>query len=292
MGLFYEDVTVDKLERQLAVGTKAAANFAGGSLRKHFKVSGKRLKLSARPTGTKSRVQVQDGEIVIQHKKSKTDFAMGIDIKYSSVGSEKYSRGTNVKPFSELVPLFQSESQATQMMYFLANSFYHNDNAVYHDLVGTSTTGGAGKLYKLINMVRGLYGLLPASRVDFANLTDIKGFVKKDTRFFVLVNQTAVLMTHFLKGVRGVVEAGERGEGANIAGLTSTKDKGLADILNTMNAQSQIKGGRRSVLYKNKIKEIDTALGDDKFQRGTDRIYSHLKQYLNTTVHASSLLNQ
>jgi hypothetical protein len=291
MGFFYEDITVDKLQTQLAAATQEAADFASGSLRKHFKVSGKRLTLSARLTGKKSVVQVQDAEIVIQHRKSKTNFAMGVDIKYSSDGSNRYYRGDNVKSFSEFIPLFQSESQATQMMYFLANSFYHNDDAVYHDLVGTSSTGGAGKLYKLINMVRGLYGLLPASKVDFADLTDIKKFVQEDTRFFVLVNQTAVLMTHFLKGVRSVVEAGGRGEGTNIAGLTSKKDKGLADILNKMNAKSKIKGGRRSGLYAAKLQEITDALGDDQFQRGTDRIYSHLKQYLNKTVHDSSLLN-
>lgn len=289
MGFYHEDVIVDKIQQSLLVRGQEAAGFLANDFEKHFTVKGKLLKVTARGSGKENKLrQMQDGEIIIQRQKGEDDFVMGIDIKFSANDGKKYARGRNKKTVEELIPLFKSQKQAAQMMYFLANSFYHKDQTTYNDLVGTSSTGGAGKLFKLINMVRGLYGLIPASSVNFAKINDISKFVKDDKRFFVLVNQTAVLMTHFLKGVRGVVEAGERGEGTRIAGLKRSAGKdqlGLEDILNAMDQASEIRGGTSSGLYKEKLKQVQKGLGrKTKSNEDKPEIYSYLKTYLNRNV--------
>lgn len=177
---------------------------------------------------------MQDGEIVITNEYGQ-DFVMGIDMKYSSSSARTYSRGANIKSMNEIIDLFPSQTLAKEMMYLLANSYYHNDTNTYNDIIGTSGSGGEKELFKLINMVRALYGLLPASAVNFTNLNDIGAFVKDDKRFFIVVNENVILMTAFLGQVQNLVEEGKQGVGANIRGLrtgnANDSNKGIETIL-------------------------------------------------------------
>jgi hypothetical protein len=235
MGHYTEDIAVDQILRATDQGVEVLL----GDFTENLKWKGKRTKITVKGTGTQNtKKQVQDGEIIITNHFGE-EFVMGIDIKYSASTSRTYSRGGNVKSMDEIIGLFPSDRLAKEMMYLLVNSYYHKDTETYNDIIGTSGSGGKKELFNLINMVRGLYGLLPASAVNFTKLDDIGDFVKDDKRFFIMVNNDVILMTDFLGQVQKIVETGGRGTGMtrDIEGLRTGKkndsNRGIENILDS-----------------------------------------------------------
>lgn len=299
MGLFNEDIVVDQLLRAAEQGAEVLL----GDFVTNFKWKSKRNKITVKQTGEINTTrQMQDGEIVITNEYGQ-DFVMGIDMKYSSSSARTYSRGANIKSMNEIIDLFPSQTLAKEMMYLLANSYYHNDTNTYNDIIGTSGSGGEKELFKLINMVRALYGLLPASAVNFTNLNDIGAFVKDDKRFFIVVNENVILMTAFLGQVQNLVEEGKQGVGANIRGLrtgnANDSNKGIETILQSWDASHNIRDGanKKGQLYNEKLRIIGLYRKAQQFKRSGRKIfqllpggYNYLKSYTNNNVTRSDLM--
>lgn len=73
--------------------------------------------------------------------------------------------------------------------------------------------GSGRKFYALLNATVALYGLLPPGLAIGSNLSSVESQIKKDTRIFITVNNTAILMTEFLGAVRKtVLEGGSQGK--------------------------------------------------------------------------------
>ena len=150
-------------------------------------------------------VFVNDVNIVIvnEYGEAKT---IGIDIKAYKKEDDKnykYGRGGIVKQPFELTQgdaIIPFEKLQT-FVYLTANSyFYHRQT--FDQLLSEPQSGVIGELYEVINRIRGIYGLLPASPIDFSgynSFQNIGNFVQQDTRVFVVLNDKLMFMTDFLK---------------------------------------------------------------------------------------------
>lgn len=224
LGFFNEDLYTEIINGLVAEGTSTIST----SFMKKLKEN--KVALTAKQVGAADvKRQVQDVNIILTNKYNEK-FTLGLDLKFTTQDATVYKRGKNKKSFNEIAGLIP-EPLSGQMMYLLANSYYQKDAAknTYDNLIGSD---GNKELYTLINVVRGLYGLLPASAVDFTKIDRIEDFVKRDTRMYILVNNNIVAMTSFLEQVKPVVLKGEKAD-KSVVDLR----KSLADILNKFDAK-------------------------------------------------------
>jgi hypothetical protein len=212
INLMHEDTIVFKLNQKTNEGLSKTFEFLLSQAVK----GNKKIKLKAIRVGDKQRrtknieqqnVFVDDAVIEVVIEGRDQPFLIGIDDKQyeQKIGKEyKYGRAGLVKRPAELAPEIIPFDKFETYIYLTANSYFYN-RALFDRLLGQPGGGGVGELYQVINWIRGIYGLLPASPVDFSkykSFDNIGEFVKQDTRMFVIMNDKLMTMTKFLGEVR------------------------------------------------------------------------------------------
>ena len=210
----HEDTIVYKLRLARSQGLSATFNFFLNQLEKSgkknvkFKVEG--VGKAQKRTKAKDTREVFVEDVVIDVTVEGETQRIGIDVKKYEMGKDeqgkyyKYGRGAIQKSPEELTPEFISLEKFETYVYLTANSYFYN-RALFDRLLGQPGGGGVGELYKVINWIRGIYGLIPAAPVDFSaynNFNRVSEIVQQDNRMFVVLNDKTMLMTEFLDKVK------------------------------------------------------------------------------------------
>lgn len=109
--------------------------------------------------------------------------------------------------------------------------------------------GSGRQFYTLLNATVALYGLLPPGLAIGTNLSSVESQIKKDTRIFITINNTAILMTEFLGKVEGLLGGMQ---GKPIGGKEMNAN--LKTILDKWDSKLDIPGQ----LYNDKIDLLST----------------------------------
>jgi hypothetical protein len=259
-----------------------------------------KISVKSRVSGGKSKDRIQDVTITLINSQGEA-MDLGLDIKYSAKNNREYKRGPNKKPITEIMDLIPNSAMQNELLYLMVNSYIHNDTSTYNNFLGSDGSSGKKELFGLINVVRGLYGILPADRVNFVTYSNIEGFVKQDNRFLIMVNNNTLLMSEFLKDIRDQVLKAEVVKGTVKNLRSSKKGEGFEDIVDKMARAHDIPGGKGSDLYDNKIRIKDILVRSSKAQgvaksaqahsqltTGTgslnSKIYKAMKVYVNSNV--------
>lgn len=223
LGNMSEDVIVYQLNRKTGQGMSNTFNFllnTGSSKKKGviFTIIAEDVgtKQSRKANASESEVFVDDVRITIVNEFTGEKMVIGIDAKkyYENESSKeyKYGRGGIVKKPFELTPNIISLEKFSTMLYLIANSYFYQ-RSTFDQLLGEPGNGTVGELYKVINWLRGIYGLLPASPIDFSSVNtydNVGDYIKQDTRTFVILNDKLLLMTDFLDKVGDQAVQGEK----------------------------------------------------------------------------------
>lgn len=229
---------------------------------------------------------VSDTKITLVNKKNKT-FSFGVDVKFhvrsNGKNPREYNRGPLNKEASEVLE-FASPKDIAAMMYLMTNSYFLGDKADgdwYNRYLG----GHDGEIFRLYNIVLGLYGLLPPDAVfRTAALRNVEELVRNDSRMFVTIDDQMYLMTYFLKSLKKqVLDAGNMGK--PIRSLRAN----FEDIMQKIKAEAggQIKKSNPAKgLYKQKMDLKMEYLG-----RGQKVSYADLKAQITDQITGIKLYN-
>jgi hypothetical protein len=87
---------------------------------------------------------------------------------------------------------------------------------------------GGRKFFDLLNTVVALYGLLPTSIKVSDSIDNVAVKIKRDKRFFIVVDGNVLLMTKFLEKIESLIKRSSI-QDKPLRGF----EKNLKDILNT-----------------------------------------------------------
>lgn len=192
----------------------------------------KKGKVSYKPVGTKDKGgNITDTAIYMENQKGEV-YNFGVDVKFHLKNTEKsrrtYERGgrqsVEAVEVLELAPI----KDVAAMIYLMTNSYFMgaDDQGDYYN---TFLGGHDGEIFKLFNIILGLYGLLPPDTM-FTNAAvkpeAIEQLVVRDNRMFITINENMYLMSLFLQKVKDqVIGAGIGSMGKPIRGLKANFEK-------------------------------------------------------------------
>jgi hypothetical protein len=174
---------------------------------------------------------ITDTMIYMENAKGEV-YDFGVDVKFHMSDTEKskrkYERGgresVDAAEVLELAPI----KDVAAMIYLMTNSYFMGSDAegdFYNKFLG----GHDGEIFKLFNLILGLYGLLPPDAMFTGAATKpeaVEQLVLRDNRMFITINATMYPMTLFLKAVRKqVLGAGIGYMGKPIRGLRANFEK-------------------------------------------------------------------
>lgn len=264
INVMHEDTIAFKLNQQVNQAMSKTFGFLVGQAKK----SNKNIEVKAIVVGDKQRrrkkveqenVFVDDVVIEITVEGKDQPILIGIDDKqYQQAGKKyKYGRGGLVKKPEELAPAIMSFNQLATYVYLTANSYFYN-RALFDRLLGEPGKGSTAtpELYEVINWIRSIYSLLPASPVDFSrynSFNNIDSFVKQDTRMFVVMNDKLIPMTEFLEEVEKLAFKEDQGQKVKntVTGLSRNFLKTLAPFKKGRFLTGELKKQKKDFLRAN-----------------------------------------